>query len=243
MDLNISQQFENMIGIVLQWLPKLIGALLILIIGGIVAGIVKRIITKLLRAAKFDHLLEVSPIGDILQRVTNSPARVAGGFVYWLVFLGAVSLAVAVLGIPALTAFVSAIYEYLPNVVSAIAIFLVAAGISTAIAGAATTLLGDTPTGKLMASILPTITMVIAVFMILDQLQIAPQIVTITYAGLVATMVLGIGLSVGLGGREIASDILSGAYEKGKEHTGQAKRDMRAGRERAQQRIDDVRQS
>lgn len=242
MSIHIGDSLGNAVGLILLWLPKLLSAIAILIIGYIVAKIIKAIITKALRAARLDHLLNVSPIGGYLERVTTSPARTVGTVVYWLIYLGVVSLAVSVLGIPALTAFIAAIYGYLPNVVAAVLIFLIAAGISAGIAGLAVKLMGDTPTGKLMASVLPTLTMVIAVFMILDQLKIAPAIVNITYAGLVATMVLGVGLSVGLGGREVASDAIGEAYRKGKANTDRVKQDIQAGKARAQQHADDIRE-
>jgi hypothetical protein len=95
--------------------------------------------------------------------------------------------------------------------------------------------MGDTPTGKLVASVVPVLIMAIATFMILNQLQIAPEIVTITYAVLLGSLGLGMALAFGLGGRETAAQLVSGAYDKGQEQKGQVKQDMRVGKERGQQ--------
>ena len=109
---------------------------------------------------------------------------------------------------------------------AALLIFLVAAAVSGSIASLVTRLLGDAPTGKLIATILPTLTMIIATFMILSQLQIAKEIVIITYTGLIATMVLGIGLSTGLGGRDAASDLIGKAVDASKDGAKRAQHDV-----------------
>jgi hypothetical protein len=75
--------------------------------------------------------------------------------------------------------------------------------------------------------------MTIATFMILDQLQIAETIVTITYAGLIGAIALGAALAFGLGGRDVAGRMLESAYAEGQGASGQAKDDMKRGVDRA----------
>ena len=151
---------------------------------------------------------------------------------FWFIFLGAVSIAVSQLGIPALTTFVAAIGAYLPNVVAAILIFVVAGVVAAAVGGLVARTMGDTPTGKVVGSVVPVLVMAIATFMILNQLQIATEIVTITYAALIGGVFLAMALAFGLGGREVAGQMLSDAYDKGRENKGQVKDDMRTGKER-----------
>jgi hypothetical protein len=78
-------------------------------------------------------------------------------------------------------------------------------------------MLGDTPTGKLAATALPVLVMAIAVFMILNQLKIATDIVVITYAALMGAVALGMALAFGLGGRDLASRMLEDAYRSGQD--------------------------
>jgi hypothetical protein len=94
--------------------------------------------------------------------------------------------------------------------------------------------MGDTPTGKVVASVVPALVMGIAIFMILNQLKIAPEIVQITYTALIGALALGLALAFGLGGREVAAELLRGAYRKGQEQKGQVKADLQQGKERAQ---------
>jgi hypothetical protein len=153
--------------------------------------------------------------GNFVQRVTTSPSGLLGRIAFWAIFLGAISLAAAVLGIAALTGFVAAIWAYIPNVIAALAIFLVAGAISAAVAGLVSRTMGDTPLGKIVATAVPIVVMSIAVFMILEQLKIATQIVTITYAAIWGAIALGSALAFGLGGRDVAARMLEGAYDAG----------------------------
>ena len=122
-----------------------------------------------------------------------SPSRLIGAIAFWFIFLGAVSIAVSQLGIPALTTFVASIGAYLPNVIAAILIFVIAGVVAAAVGGLVARTMGDTPTGKVVGSVVPVLVMAIATFMILNQLQIATEIVTITYAALIGGVFLGDG--------------------------------------------------
>jgi hypothetical protein len=70
--------------------------------------------------------------------------------------------------------------------------------------------------------------------MILNQLRIAPEIVTITYAALIGGVFLAMALAFGLGGREVAAQMLGDAYDKGREQRGQVRRDVERGKDRAE---------
>ena len=177
-----------------------------------------------------------------MQRVTPSPSRLVGRLAFWAIFLGAVSLAAAVLGIAALTGFVAAIWAYIPNVIAALAIFLVAGAIAAAVAALVGRTMGDTPLGKIVATAVPIIVMSIATFMILEQLKIATQIVTITYAAIWGAIALGTALAFGLGGRDVAARMLEGAYQKGQENRAQFRRDLDRGRARAREQAQQVKE-
>jgi hypothetical protein len=145
------------------------------------------------------------------------------------------SAAIGALQIPAVTAFMNQVLAYLPNVVVAVLIFVAAGVVAAAVAGLVAKTMGDTPTGKVVASVVPALVMGIAIFMILNQLKIAPEIVQITYTALMGALALGLALAFGLGGRHVAAEILRGAYQKGQEQKGQVKADVQKGKQRAQE--------
>jgi hypothetical protein len=235
--INVGDSVQTGLDAFFGFLPKLLGFLVILAIGWIIAKVVKGVVTKLLERVGVDRALHSGTAGQYVNRAAPDlkPSSTIGSLAFWFIFLGALAIAVSQLGIAALDNFVAAIGAYIPNVIAAVLIFLVA-GVGAATAGGLVArTMGDTPTGKVVGSVVPVLVMAIATFMILNQLQIAPEIVTITYAALIGGVFLAMALAFGLGGREVAHRMLSDAYEKGQEQRGRVRRDMEVGKERAKQ--------
>lgn len=221
-------------------LPAFLGALVILIIGYFVGKGLAAAVHRLLVGIRLDQRLHTGHGGNIIQRAFPSPTNLLAKLTFWVVFLFGLSIAVSVLGIPVLVDFVRAIYGYLPNVIAAILIFLVASAVAAGIATVVHNIMGDTPTGKAVASAAPAVIMGIAIFMILNQLRIAPQIVTITYAALIGSAALASALAFGLGGRDVAGKVLGDMYEQGQRHKGQVAQDVTKGAQTAKAKANDV---
>src|SRR5215211_3964866 len=234
---DVSDSLQQALDSFFGFLPNLLGFLVILLIGYVVARVVKGILTKVLTKVGLDRALHSGQTGQYVEKVSPgaSPSRLVGSIAFWFLFLGAISLAVSALKIPALTTFVSAIYGYLPNVIAAVIIFVVAGAVAGAVAALVTKTMGDTPTGKLVATVVPVLIMAIATFMILNQLRIAPEIVTVTYAALIGGVFLAMALAFGLGGRDVASKMLNDAYDKGQQNKDRVKDDMEVGKQRGKQ--------
>lgn len=222
------------------FIPNLVGFLVVLIIGYIVAKVLANVLTRLLARTGMDERLTAGSGGGLVSKVTTRPSWLLGRIAFWALFLGVLAVAVPILGIAAFTAFVAAIFAYLPNIIVALVIFLVASAIAAGASALVARTMGDTPTGRVVGTVVPILVMAIAAFMILDQLMIAETIVTITYAALIGALALGAALAFGLGGRDVAARMLEGAYEKGQESKDQVRRDMETGRERARQDVDRV---
>lgn len=222
---SLENAFERLVG----FLPELLGAILLILIGWFLASMVRRITRRGLRRVRFDRAVHTSPGGNVIGRIIEHPSSFVSKFAYWIVFLAFLSFAISALDVPALNAIVVGIYSYIPNIVAAILIFLVASAVSVAGAGFVQKVLGFSPLGKMVATVIPAVTMSIAVFMILNQLKIAEDIVNITYAAIMGSLALGLALAFGLGGRDVASQILNQAYESTQQKSGQLKSDMRQG--------------
>jgi hypothetical protein len=227
---SLQQGLDNLIG----FLPNLIGFLIILAIGYVIARIVKGLVTKLLEKIGTDRAIHTGSTGEYVNRVAPGfkPSSVIGTITFWFLFLGALAIAVSQLGIAALDNFVAEIVAYLPNVVVAVLILVVAIALAGFVATAIERTMGDTPTGKVIRSVAPVLILAIGTFMVLDQLQIAPQIVTITYAALLGGVFLAMALAFGLGGRDVANRMLSDAYDRGRSSTGRFRRDEAFERDR-----------
>src|SRR3954453_12707714 len=80
------------------WLPALLGALAILLIGYIVARVVGGLVSRVTQRAGLDRALHGGPGGNYISRVTNRPSKVIGTLTFWAIFLAAISLAATALG-------------------------------------------------------------------------------------------------------------------------------------------------
>jgi hypothetical protein len=237
--MDIGDSFQNATDGFFDFLPNLLGFLIILLVGYIVAKVVAGVVGKLLERVGIDRRLHESSANRYVDAVlpgasaANGIARV----VFWLIFIFFITTAIGALGIPAATGFMNDVLAYLPNVIVAIVIFIVAALLSGAIAGAVARFMGDTPTGKVVGAVAPAVIMTIAFFMILEQLQIAPEIVRIAFTAIMFALALGLALAFGLGGRDIAADLLRQARDKGSEAATQAKQDAHVGARRARDEV------
>lgn len=231
---SVLQSLQNAFDTFVSYLPRLLGALLVLLVGYIVAKVLQKLLTKLLHKFRLDDRLTDGRGGQYASRFSpqGSPARLVGLVVFWVLMLFVLAAAISTLAIPALTDFMNVVLGYLPNVLAALLIFLVAAAIAGAVGGLAHRALGDTPTGRVVRTAAPAMVMAIAVFMILTQLNIAPFIVTATYVALIGALALGAALAFGLGGRRAAEDLINSGYRRAQEHTEQLRHDTEAARER-----------
>lgn len=230
----------NAFNTLMAYIPSIIGALVILIIGYIIAKIVRGVIVRLLRRARLDDRLKSGEGGQYVERFSpqGSPARLVGTVVYVVIMFFVLAATVGALRIPALTDFMNAVLNYLPNVLAALLIFLVAVALASGVSGLARRAMGDTFAGRITRTAAPALIMAIGVFMILTQLNIARVIVVTTYVALIGALALGSALAFGLGGREAASDVINSAYRRAQEQQGAAAReraqsDAEQARERA----------
>ncbi len=217
------------------FLPNLLGFLVLLLVGYVVARLVATAAQKLLEKTGVDSKLRQSDANRYVEMVVSGarPSRGIARAVFWLVFAFFLFSAIGALGIPALTTFMNEVLAYLPNIIVAIVIFVVAAIVAGAVASGVGRVMGDTPTGKIVATVVPALVMIIAMFMILEQLEIAEEIVRIAFAATMFALALGLALAFGLGGRDLAGAMLEDAYRKGRDDRERAKRDLESGRARA----------
>ena len=223
-----------------EWLPRLIGAVVILLIFYVVAKVVRTLLAKVLSSAGIDRAVRSGKYGEYVTQYASgfTPSRVIASIAFWFILLTGVLLALSTLGIEALNNAIGAVVGYLPNVVAAIIILVVAIAIAGVVGGAIAKLMGDTALGKIAAAIVPVLVITVAVFMALVQLEIAVQIVVGMFYIVLGGIVLAAALAFGLGGRNAAQRMLDGAYEKGQEAMPQAKEELALAKERAAERKD-----
>ena len=233
---SVTESAERGLGRFFEYLPQLIGAVVLLIIGVIVAKMLQAIVSRALGGIGFDRALMGTAAGPYLSRAIPAPAKFVGRVVYWLVFLFFLSAAVSALNLPVLDRIVHGIYSYIPHIIASVLIFLVAGAVSAGSAAFIRAAMGDSALSRLLAAVIPTITMGIAIFMILDELNIAENIVNITFTAIMFSASLGLALAFGLGGRDVAARMLEQAYESGQRNAGTAKAEVARAKDRVERK-------
>ena len=237
---SIGSTVRNAFTVFFAWLPHVVGAIAVLLVGYLIAKLVASLVGRALHGAGLDRRVHQGLGGTAIERAVPRPSSLLARIVFWVIMIAVFSLAAAVLGVAALTAFVGAVWAYIPNVIAAFLIFLVASALAGGIATLVDRTMGSTSLGRIARTVAPVLIMALAVFMILEQLKIATQIVTITYAALMGAIALGSALAFGLGGREVAGEMLRGAYDKGRANSDQFRRDLEVGRQNARQEVADA---
>lgn len=201
------------------FLPRLIGALIILIIGLIVGRVVGTLVTRLLRAVRFDQIADRAEITPFLRNagVTMDAAALVGGIAKWFIYIIFFQVAASTLGFDQLTVILNQILAFLPRIVVALVILLIGALVGNLLAGVvrgsvATSRLGN---ANLLASVARYGVIAFAVVAALSQLEIAPAIVNTLWTALIGGTVAALALAFGLGMREAAGSIATGQLIKG----------------------------
>lgn len=214
-----TEAMQNLLG----FLPALIGAMLILIIGWIIAGILAGLIEKGLKAIGFERAAQSTGIAGFIENAGSgwTASKLVAEIVKWFIRLIAIQAAASILGLTQISQIINAILLWLPNLVVAIVIIVIGALIANFVAGivrgSAAEMGFSTP--NLLANVTRYAIIGFAAVAAFNQLGIAPTVVNTLFIGLVATLVLAFGLAFGLGGQQTAAQITQGWYEKGRQTT------------------------
>jgi small-conductance mechanosensitive channel len=212
------QPLQEALSTFLSYIPQLIGAIVILVIGYIVAKVLQAVVGRVLQAIGFDGWMEKGGIKHFFDRAeTNqTPHSILGKLVFWFVFIIALTMAADALGIPQVSAVLGQLIAYIPNIIAAILILILAALLANFLSGIVR---GATGSG-LLASVAQYAIIVYAAFAALTQLGIAVQLTANTFLILLGGVALAAALAFGIGGRDVAQDILQKAYNRSSEVTG-----------------------
>lgn len=200
--------FANTLNLVLTFIPRLVGFVIILLIGVIVAALVKRGVAYLLRKVGFEQVADrVEQRMRIQMDSTNILSRIA----YWFIFLIFLVPAVDALGLSAVSNLLNTVIGYLPNVFVAVLVLLLGTLIAILVADLVHEATASRNIGSpdLLANIARYAIMGFAVLIALEQLQVAPALINILFTATIGAVALAFGLAFGLGGRETASRWLS----------------------------------
>lgn len=200
-----------------NFLPALIGALLVLLAGWIIAIAIGKFVERLVKAVKIDHAVGKLSLGRLSTNGQNfSVSAFLGGLVKWFLILVFVMAATDILQLTEVSNFLNNILLYIPNVVVAIIIlavvFLVGNFVYKIVKGS--TRAAGVMSATLLAVISKWSIIIFGIFAAMIQLGIASSLVSTIFVGIVAMLALAGGLAFGLGGKDEAAAILKKLREE-----------------------------
>ncbi|MDE3127613.1 MAG: hypothetical protein KGL38_06380 [Gemmatimonadota bacterium] len=199
-----------------EFLRPLAGAAVILFAGYLVAKLLQRMTERLLRRAQLDQILERGGVLEAVERggTHPNPSRAVAGFVFWIVMFAVILVAADALGLPSLANVFSELVSYIPSLIAAIIIVLVGIVLGGFVGGLIAASAGALTGGRMLARVGRGGVILLAVFMAVQELGIATDIVTTAFAILFGAVALALALAFGLGNRELAGDVTREWYAR-----------------------------
>lgn len=224
MDINawgaaLTTSLATALGLFLGAIPRIIGFLVILIVGWLIAGALAAGVAALLRAVKFNDLAKRSGLQGF---VNNMGLRTdASGFlanvVKWFVRLIVLVVAFDALGLPAVSQVLQQFLLWIPNLVVAVVVLVIAGlaadALGNLVRGATAQAGFDNP--DVLANIARTAVWAFGIVVAVNQIGVAQELVNTLFMGFVGALALAAGLAFGLGGRETAAQIVDNWYNRG----------------------------
>lgn len=213
--------FRDAFSMILGAIPRILGFVIVVAIGWFVSSILARAVTGLLRAIRFDELSQKSGLADFMNKMgtgTDS-AGVVAGLVKWLVRIVVLLVAFDVLGLPAVSDVMRQLLLWLPNLVVAIFVLFIggiaARALGNIVRGA--TAEGGFTNPETLSNVVRTTVWAFAIVVAINQLGIATNLINTMFTGFVGALAIALGLSFGLGGRDLASRTLENWYDQAQE--------------------------
>jgi hypothetical protein len=209
----LQSSFSEVFG---ELVPALLGALIILFAGYLLAKVLERVVDRFLKRIGLNQMLVR---GGVMQAVERSgshvnPTRVVSTLVFWLVMFAVILVAANALGLESLASVFGELVSYIPSVIAAIVIILVGIVLGQFVGGLIAASAGALHGGRALARVGSGGVILLAVFMALQELGIATDIVTTAFAILFGAIALAGALAFGLGNRDLAGDITRQWYER-----------------------------
>jgi mechanosensitive ion channel-like protein len=196
--------------------PSLLGAAIIIFAGYILAKVLQKGAERVLRKVGLNRMLERGGVTQAVERSGThvNPTRVLANLVFWFVMFAVILLAANALGLDTLANVMGTLVSYIPSVIAAVVIILVGIVLGGFVEGFIAASAGAVHGGKSLARVGRVSVVLLSVFMALQELGIATEIVTTAFAILFGAVALAMALAFGLGNRELAGEVTREWYER-----------------------------
>ncbi len=209
---NIRNTLMGMWDSVLAFLPDLIIALLIILVGWIVGSVLGRVVDQIVKVLKVDDALRKAGVEEYMHRgnVSLNSGYFLGFLVKWFIIIAFILPAFELLRLDAVNEFLTRVLAYIPHIIIAVVILIVAALVGDILKRIVTA--SVTSAGLRSANLIGSVTKwaiwIFAIMAALTQLGVAREMIQTLFVGVVAALAVAFGLAFGLGGQDMASRVL-----------------------------------
>lgn len=202
----------------IDFIPNLIGALLVFIVGLIISVAIGKLVAEILKKIRFNQIFEKGNWKSALEKadIKVDASVFIGAIVKWVLLIAFLIAAVQILGFDQLKDFFVSVLDYLPNVIVAATILVVAVIIADILEKVVRAAVEGIKVGygQLIGVIVKWSIWIFAILAILLQLGIAEDLIKIIVQGVIALIVIAGGIAFGLGGKEAAGEIIQDLKSK-----------------------------
>ena len=210
--------FRDAFSMILSAIPRILGFIIIVAIGWFISSLLAKGVTGLLRAIRFEELMQKSGLADFMNKMGTGidSVGIVAGIVKWIVRIVVLLVAFDTLGLPAVSDVMRQLLLWLPNLVVAIFVLFIggiaARALGNIVRGA--TAEGGFANPETLSNVARTAVWAFAVVIAINQLGIATNLINTLFTGFVGALAIALGLSFGLGGRDLASRTLENWYDQ-----------------------------
>jgi len=211
--------FTQALNTFMGFIPSLIGALIVLVIGWFIAGFLARLIARGLNAIGLERAVERSGIGRFIEESNTrwTMSEIIAALIKWSIFLIFIQAAASLFGMPQITGIINSVILFIPKLIVALAIIVIGSLLAKFLAGLVRGSLAEMGVGNsnLFSKLAKYAVIGFAIVAAFNQIGVAQTVVNALLFGLIGSIALALGLAFGLGGREVAAQITRSWYEKG----------------------------
>ena len=211
--------FTQALNTFISFLPSLLVALIVLVVGWFIASFLGRLIARGLRAIGLERAVERSGIGRFIEQSGSrwTMSEIIAALIQWSIFLIFIQAAASLIGMAQITAIINSVILFIPKLIVALAIIVIGSLIARLVAGVVRGSLAEMEVGSagLFAKLAQYAIVGFAIVAALNQIGVAQTVVNTLLIGLIGSLSLALGLAFGLGGREVAAQITRSWYNKG----------------------------
>ena len=207
--MTLQQSFNNLLWATVNFLPNLVLAIIIFVIGWFLGVLIGRVIAQAVRAIKVDHALKAAGVEEVVNRAgwSLNSGEFIGALVKWFIIIVFLLAALSAMGLTSVTLFLQlGLLPYLARVIVAVLIIAIAAVVAqlaqSVVTGSARA--AGVSSAGFAGTVAKWAIWVFAILAALDQLGVTPFVKTI-FTGVVVALSIAFGLAFGLGGQEAAA--------------------------------------